>query len=148
MKPTSLPSFTSRPIHQLLSYFSCNDCYYCDIVIITITTDFNRSDIMFIDRENKTAVVNIAVPLTYNLSDTETEKITKYENLALENKKYIWKLNVSTYPSVISAEGVISKNFLKYLENIGLTKNILRVGQKAIPLRTCRIVCKFLEHAP
>jgi hypothetical protein len=24
MKPTSLPSFTSRPIHQLLSYFSCN----------------------------------------------------------------------------------------------------------------------------
>ena len=57
------------------------------IIIIIIVTDFNRSDIMFIDRENKTEVVNIAVTLTYNLSNTETEKITKYENLALEIKK-------------------------------------------------------------
>lgn len=36
MKPTSLPSFTSRPIHQLLSYFSCNilhiNCYFKLIV--------------------------------------------------------------------------------------------------------------------
>jgi len=119
------------------------------IIIIIIITDFNRSDIMFIDMENKTAVVvNIAIPLTYNLSNTETEKITKYENLVLEIKN-IWKRkNLSLYPSVISAEGVVSKNFLKHLENIGLTKNILRVGQKAVPLRTCHIVCKFLEHAP
>jgi len=50
-------------------------------------TDFNRSDIMFIDRENKTAVVvNIAVTLNYKLSNTEGEKITKYENLTLKIK--------------------------------------------------------------
>ena len=33
--------------------------------------------------------------------------ITKYENLALEIKKNIWKLNnISVYPIVILAEGV------------------------------------------
>jgi hypothetical protein len=34
----------------------------------------------------------IAVPLTHNLSNTEVEKITKYENLAMQIKN-IWKLN-------------------------------------------------------
>jgi hypothetical protein len=38
--------------------------------------------------------------------------------------------NVSTYPLAISADGVFTWNFLKYQVNIGLTKNILRVGQK------------------
>jgi hypothetical protein len=33
-------------------------------------------------------------------------------------------------PLGIPAEIVVTKNFLKYLQNIGLTKNILRVGQK------------------
>jgi len=41
------------------------------------------------------------------------------------------------YPLVISAEGLVTVNFLKYLENIGLTKNILRVGQKAVVLQMC-----------
>ena len=34
------------------------------------------------------------------------------------------------YPLVISVEGVVTKNFIKYLENTGLTKNIFRVGKK------------------
>ena len=37
-------------------------------------------------------VIDISLPLTYNLSNTEVEKITKYENLALQMKN-IWKLN-------------------------------------------------------
>jgi hypothetical protein len=55
----------------------------------------------------------------------------KFENLNLEIKN-IWKLNyIAIYASVISVEKVVTKNFLKYLENIGLTKNILRVGLRA-----------------
>ena len=79
---------------------------------------------MLIDRENKTAlVIDIAVPLTDNLPKIEAEKITKYVNLALEIKN-IWKLNnVSIHPLVISA-GVVTRNFLKYLENTGVTENI------------------------
>jgi hypothetical protein len=70
-------------------------------------------------------VIDIAVPLTYNLPRTDTEKIMKYENLTLEIKN-IWKLNnPSIYPLGISVEGVVTRNFVKYLENIGLTKKDL-----------------------
>jgi len=76
-------------------------------------------------------VKDIAIPLTRNHPKTETEKIMKYENLTLEIKN-IWKLNnPSIYPSVISAEGVVTKNFTKYLENIGLTKKDLKSRAKS-----------------
>jgi hypothetical protein len=58
---------------------------YWDMSIITDTTaDFNRPYTVLIDRENKTALVmDIAVPLTHNLSSIEAEEIMKYKNLAL-----------------------------------------------------------------
>jgi hypothetical protein len=34
---------------------------------------------------------------------------------------------------------VVTKNFPKYLQNTGLTKNVLRAGQKAAPSQTCHI---------
>jgi len=39
------------------------------------------------------------------------------------------------YPLVTSVKGVVTKNFLKYLDNTGLTKNIFRAGQKAVLLQ-------------
>jgi hypothetical protein len=61
------------------------------------------------DRENKTLVIDIEVLLTYNLFNTEAEKVTKSENLTLGRIKNIWKLN-SLYTSslVISVEGVVT----------------------------------------
>jgi len=75
---------------------------------------------VLIDRENKTAlVIDIKVLLTHNLFNTEAEKVTKYENLALGIKN-IWKLNsVFTSSFVISVEEVVIQNFLIYLGNIG-----------------------------
>jgi hypothetical protein len=71
----------------------------------------------------------------------------KHENLVLEIKN-IWKLNnVSTYPLDISVEELVTNN-LQYLENTGLTKNISRVGNKAVLLQTFHILCKFLRYAP
>ena len=62
--------------------------------------------------------IDIAVPLTHKFPKTEAEEITKYQNLTLEIKN-IWKLNsICVYPLVISAEGMATYNFLKYLENI------------------------------
>jgi len=50
-------------------------------IITDRTVDFNRPDIVLIDRENKTVlVIDIAVPLLRNLPKTEAEKVTKYEN--------------------------------------------------------------------
>jgi len=75
--------------------------------------DYNRLDIEFIDRKNSIALVtDMAFPWTYNLSSTETQKITKYKNLALEIKN-ICKLKYGAiHPLVISADGVVSKGFL------------------------------------
>jgi hypothetical protein len=100
---------------------------------------------VLIDRGNETApVLDRADPLTHNLPRTEAQKIAKHENLVLEIK-YTWYLNnVSVYPFVITAEGVVTRNCLKYLQIIGLTKNIFRAGQKAVLLQTCHIACKFL----
>jgi len=73
--------------------------------------------------------MDLAVCLTHNLSNTKAEKIMKYENLAVEIKN-IWKLNnVPIYPLVMLA-GMATKNFLKYLENTGVTKNIQEWGKK------------------
>jgi hypothetical protein len=85
--------------------------------------DFNRPDTVLTHRENKTAlVIDTAVPLNHKRPKTEAEKITKYETL-------FWKLKMPgsltayyIYPLVVSAKGVVTKNFLKYLENIRLTK--------------------------
>jgi len=50
--------------------------------------EFNRTNTVLTDRENNTAlVIDITVPLTYNVPKTEAVKITKYEKLALEIKK-------------------------------------------------------------
>jgi len=108
-------------------------------IIADKTIDFNTAAIVLIDRENKTALVtDSAVPLTHNCPKKEAEKITKYENFALEINN-VWKLNMSIYTLVISVEDVVTTNFLKYLKNIGLTKNILRVRQKAVLLQMCLI---------
>jgi hypothetical protein len=75
-----------------------------------------------------TLVRDGAVPLTYNLSNTEAERITKSENSDLEIKN-IWTLNnVPIYPLLMSAEGVFTRNFLKYTENIVLAQKISKSG--------------------
>jgi len=81
-------------------------------------------------KENKTAhAINTAVPLNYNLPKYEAEKIVKRENLFLVIKN-IWKpKNVSLHSSGISAEGLINKSFLKYIQNIGSAKNISSAEQ-------------------
>ena len=57
---------------------SANKIFYWNRSVITDkTVDFNRPHIMFIERQNKTALVtDVAVPLTHNLAKTEAEKIT------------------------------------------------------------------------
>jgi len=91
-------------------------------------------------------MIDMEFPLTLKLSKTKAEKITKCENLALEIKNF-WKLNsVSVYSLVISMEGVVTRSFLKYIENTGLTKNTVKVMQKAVLLQKCH-TRKFLGHA-
>ena len=69
---------------------SANMIIYSERSIITDkTVDLNRPDVVFIGRENKTAlVIDIVVPLTQNLSNIEAEKM---QNM----KIWPWKLKIS-----------------------------------------------------
>jgi len=64
-----------------------NMILYRDRYIITDEMiHFSKPDTVLIDIESKTVLVTetAAAPLTCNLPRTEAEKITEYENLALE----------------------------------------------------------------
>jgi hypothetical protein len=83
---------------------------------------------------DKISIENILLHRTfhhcYNGNDNKQQqhRQRKYENVAQEIKN-IWKLtNVTMYPLVISVKEVVTKNFLKYLWNTSLTKNILKGG--------------------
>jgi hypothetical protein len=120
---------------------------YWDRPIITDhTVAYNRPDIVVVDKMKATArIIDIAVPLTYNIKATEAEKIRKYEDLAIEIKN-IWKLSkVTIHPIVMSVEGVMSKNFRTNLENIEIPKTLYKTAQKLTILQTCHIVRKFLN---
>ena len=68
------------------------------MMMIMITYIYNIWYTVLIDREQKTACNRYSSSLDPNLPKTVAERITKYENLALQIKN-IWKLNiVSIYP--------------------------------------------------
>jgi hypothetical protein len=108
---------------------------------------FNEPNLVFINRENKTAfVIDTAVflnPSTFQYWDRKNYEILKFG----PDVRYIWKLNSqSLYSLVISTEGVVTRNFVKCVKITGLTKNILRMGQKAVLLQMYLIVCIYLGH--
>lgn len=111
------------------------------------SVDFNRPDILLIEKSNKRAVIiDIACPLTHNILKTEAEKISKYENLSMELKR-CWALeSVRIIPIVISATGVLSKRMPINLQTLELPLSILPAIQKAVILQTCHMVRKFLGN--
>lgn len=120
---------------------------YWDRSIITDKpVPHNRPDIVYIDKLGRQGLlVDIAVPLTHNLEETEKFKIAKYQDLAEEMKR-IWKLNViKIIPLVISVEGVVTTNFKQNLALLGIPQNFCILLQKICLLDTCRIVRKFLN---
>lgn len=120
---------------------------YWDRPIITDRTiDYNRPDLVLIDKDNKKAlIIDIACPLTHNLHKTEVEKIRKYENLAVE-LKHVWQLStVEIIPIVISACGVMTTNLRKNIDRLGLCKELSSLMQKSVLLQTCAITRKFLN---
>ena len=86
----------------------------------------------------------MAVPLSHNVKKKENEKRSKYDNLRWEIKR-LWKLNeVTIYPVVISAEGMVSTDLKDIFNNLNIPTIILVESQKAVILQTCHIIRKFL----
>ncbi|KAL1448628.1 hypothetical protein WDU94_003702, partial [Cyamophila willieti] len=111
------------------------------------TVAHNKPDIVYINKqENNAIIIDVAVPLTHNVQKTETEKVTKYEDLKEEMKR-IWRLNnIVIIPVVISSEGVTSKNFKINLEKLDIKTYARWNIQKSVILQTCHLVRKFLRN--
>ena len=124
-----------------------NQLMYWDRPILTDKrVSHNRPDIVILNKIEKTAfLIHIAIPLTHYIKSTEDKKIRKYEHLAIEMKN-IWKLNeVTTIPLVISAEAVVTPNFVRNLEKTSIPNWTFKTTQKIAILQTCHIVRKFLN---
>ena len=78
----------------------------------------NRPDIIIKDKKNKTCLlIDVSVPADANVSAKEFEKKYKYKDLELEIQRS-WKMKTKVIPVVIGALGVISQDFLSYLDEI------------------------------
>ncbi|KAJ0176683.1 hypothetical protein K1T71_007862 [Dendrolimus kikuchii] len=122
---------------------------YWDRTIITDkTVHFNRPDITLHDKNNSTVyIIDIAIPNTHNIQTTTSEKLNKYQELAIEIKN-LWKVNaVYIIPIIISTTGVIPKVITQNLEILHAPPHTLTLIQKATILNTCRITRKFLTSA-
>jgi hypothetical protein len=95
-----------------------------------------------VDRTNKEAAfIDIAIPLTYNLLATITEK-RNYQELAFEIRQQ-WQLNkITVIPLVLSATEVIPKMLNRSLTNLNLPPHLLSQVQTVAIINTCSTVRK------
>nr|CAI5858217.1 unnamed protein product [Callosobruchus analis] len=86
----STPYYKYQPAPVLESP---NALLYWDRPILTDkTVDYNRLDIMLIDKANAEGIiVDIAIPLRHNVRKTKEQKVSKYQNVACELQR-MWKL--------------------------------------------------------
>ncbi|XP_063891872.1 uncharacterized protein LOC135117208 [Helicoverpa armigera] len=119
---------------------------YWDRTIITDKTiHFNRPDITLFDKTNKTAyLIDIAIPNTHNIQSTIADKLTKYQDLAIELKRQWQAQTIHIVPIVISSTGIIPKSLQRSLEILQIPLYTSHIIQKAVILNTCRITRKFL----
>jgi len=91
-------------------------------------------------------LIDIAVPNTYNLAKTITDKQNKYQNLANEICA-MWKQKAAqVIPIVIPSTGEIPKSLSQSLTRLNLHPNIYIQLQKSVILGTCSIVGNFLNY--
>ena len=132
-----------------ISLENTNYKIYWDRTIITDKTiHFNRPDITVHDKTNNTVyLIDVALPNSHNIQSTISEKLTKYQELAIVLKTQ-WKAQtVHIVPIVLSSTGVIPKSLTQSLNTLHMPSHTLNMLQKATILNTCRITRKFLTSS-
>lgn len=99
---------------------------YWNRPIITDQTIPNyRIDIVIVHRTEKNSIfINITCPADHNLCNAETEKITKYRDLAIEFQKIHRLHSVTVIPIVVSVNGLMTKNIKQYLKKLNIETQI------------------------
>ena len=120
--------------------------YWDRPVLTDRTVDYNRPDIVLVNKKEKTAlIIDISCPLSTNLQKTEAEKIRKYQNLCID-MKLTWQLSeVRVVPVVISVTGVVTEKLKTSLEKLNLPQTLIKHLQRTTIMQTCHIVRKFLN---
>ena len=113
----------------------------------TIQTDreihHRRPDIVIQEKVKETIIVDIAVPGDSNITQKESEKYEKYQDLAREIKR-IWKTGTKVVSVVVGVLGSVSKKLAGHLEQLGI-KDRTRTMQKSALLGSAHILRKVLE---
>lgn len=119
--------------------------YYDRTILTDRTVEHNRPDIVLVRKQDKTTwLIDVAIPLSTNISRTYTEKITKYRDLA-DQVKEIWdQSNVTIVPIILGAMGEIPHSLRRSLQSLGISANLFRPMQKAVLLDTCRMVRRYV----
>ena len=114
--------------------------YKCDNIIME-----RRLDIVIANKMEKTAIIiDASIPGDKIIISKEKEKIEKYQNLKREIRR-LWNLKkTDVIPVVLGAPGIVTKNFEKYVDKIGIQIDLHTV-QKTTLLGTARILRKVLE---
>ncbi|XP_045535833.1 uncharacterized protein LOC123721337 [Papilio machaon] len=120
---------------------------YWDRSIITDRTIVaNKPDIVIIDRSARhTIIVDVSIPHDCNLVKAETDKMSKYLDLAHEITAMWHMESTIIVPIVLSVNGLIAKSLDHHLERLSLGKWVKGQAQKAVLLSTARIVRRFLS---
>jgi hypothetical protein len=109
----------------------------------------NRPDIIILNKQQKQAyLLHIAVPNSYNITQTYNTKINKYLELSvvMTVMRNLWCLEKnSILPLIISATGIVPQSLFKNLKILDLENKLVVEIQKGILLYSCHIVRKFLN---
>ena len=120
--------------------------YYNRSILTDETILFNRPDITFMNKKTKnTVLTDIAVPNTYNLAKTKTDKRNEYQELANEICA-MWKQNAFQVIPIPISTGVIPKSLSQSLKRLVLHPNTYIQMQKSVILGTCSIVRNFVNY--
>ncbi|XP_045480887.1 uncharacterized protein LOC123685276 [Harmonia axyridis] len=107
----------------------------------------NRPDIVIFDKVKKGAnIIDVTVPADDSISRAYTEKITKYEDLAFEQKEIYDLRKVYIIPLIITTNGLVETHLGENTALLGLDQDIISTAQKEVVLWTTRIVRKFLVN--
>ena len=87
--------------------------------------------------------MDFAVPADHKIKLKGSEKKDKYLNLAMELKK-LWNMKVTMIPIVICALGIVTKGFIKELEDLEIMKRVETIQTTAL-LESARILRRVLE---
>ena len=89
--------------------------------------EHNRPDIVLWDLEKKKCkIIDVCVPMDFNVIREEKEKCDKYFILASRLQRLYPHFTYEIIPIVIGSTGLVSKTLINHLENCGLQRE--RIG--------------------